>query len=337
MILSIFIFCLVLFFYLHIQFHLKVCNDLEILELENESKGILEEICDLRQPVIFNLEDEFFNPFRGINKSFIKEKFYSFDVKIRENNYSIEIDSNTDLYFPLQLQLGIKLFDQIKSKNYYSENNIDFLKETGILKVFQKNDFYFRPPLVSNCNYDLMFGSEDSFTPFRYNINYRNYFIVSEGKAKLKLSPPKYIKDLNLQKDYENYEFRSPINPWNPQEKYLNDFNKIKCLEIVLTPGKCFFIPAYWIYSFQFEKDTSICCLYYNTLMNNITNIPEIAMYTLQNTNIEHKIIKNYLNSNSNSLINKKDDCCLNKIEEKEKKKINNKINSENNKEIINI
>ena len=38
------IFCLVLFIYLHIQFHLKTSNDLEMYEVEQASKEKLEEI-----------------------------------------------------------------------------------------------------------------------------------------------------------------------------------------------------------------------------------------------------------------------------------------------------
>ena len=52
--LTIFIFCIVLFLYLHIQFHLKTSNDLEIYTIEEPSKEKLEEICDLRQPVIID-------------------------------------------------------------------------------------------------------------------------------------------------------------------------------------------------------------------------------------------------------------------------------------------
>ena len=53
-----FIFCLVLFIYLHIQFHLKTSEDLEMYEVEEPSKNKLEEICDLRQPVLFNFESD---------------------------------------------------------------------------------------------------------------------------------------------------------------------------------------------------------------------------------------------------------------------------------------
>ena len=55
-IIGFFIFCLVLFIYLHIQFHLKTGEDLEIYEIDEPSKNKLEEICDLRQPLLFDFE-----------------------------------------------------------------------------------------------------------------------------------------------------------------------------------------------------------------------------------------------------------------------------------------
>ena len=51
---SFFIFCLVLFLYLHIYYQLKTSNDLEVFTIQNPSKDKLEEICDIRQAVIFD-------------------------------------------------------------------------------------------------------------------------------------------------------------------------------------------------------------------------------------------------------------------------------------------
>ena len=42
------VFCIILFFYLHINFYLKTSNDYEIYELDNISKTKLEELCNLR-------------------------------------------------------------------------------------------------------------------------------------------------------------------------------------------------------------------------------------------------------------------------------------------------
>jgi len=48
-IISFFIFCIVLFIYLHVHFQLRTSDDLEVYELDEASKNKLEEICDLRQ------------------------------------------------------------------------------------------------------------------------------------------------------------------------------------------------------------------------------------------------------------------------------------------------
>jgi hypothetical protein len=53
-----FIFCIILFLYLHIQFHLKTHDDLEIYEIDQASKDKIEEICDLRQPVLFDCDED---------------------------------------------------------------------------------------------------------------------------------------------------------------------------------------------------------------------------------------------------------------------------------------
>ena len=49
-----FVFCLILFLYLHVQFHLRTGDNLEIYEIDQASKDKMEEICDLRQPVLFD-------------------------------------------------------------------------------------------------------------------------------------------------------------------------------------------------------------------------------------------------------------------------------------------
>jgi hypothetical protein len=282
-----FIFCLVLFIYLHIQFHLKTGNDLEVYELDQASKDKLDEICDLRQPVIFDFDND--KILQSVNKSYITNNYNAFEIKIRnakDANYESEI------YMPLPLHAATKLFDEDKTSSYFSENNADFLQETGLIKHMQYNDSFIRPPMVSNCNYDIMMGSNGTQTPFRYEINYRNFFLVTEGKATIKLAPPQSSKYLYPERDYENFEFRSPVNPWNVQPQYSADFDKMKCLDIVLNPGQTINIPAYWWYSIQFEKDSFISCFRYRTYMNNAAIVPHIAMHALQLQNVKREVVK---------------------------------------------
>jgi hypothetical protein len=290
-IVSIFIFCIILFFYLHVQFHLKTSNELEIYEIDNASKDKIEEICDLRQPVLldFSNMDEGYKIINTTNTQFLLDNYPVFEVKIRTNK---ESSLDPDLLVPLPLHVAFKLFNEDNNAAYFSEGNTDFLQETGAIKNMSYNDAVLRPYLVSNCYYDVLFGSKHLETPFRYDLNYRNYYMVTNGSIHVKLSPPKSGKYLYPINDYENFEFKSPINPWNPQPKYKADFDKIKCLEIILTPGKILYIPAYWWYTFKFGENTSVSCFKYRTYMNNIAISPNIFMYALQNQNIERKIAK---------------------------------------------
>ena len=301
------IFCIVLFLYLHIQFHLKTGEDLEMYETDQPSKDKLEEICDLRQPVLFDFECE--KIIETSNRDYISNNYHAFEIKVRNIK---DDDDNSDFYIPLPLHSAVKLFNEDKSESYFSENNTEFLQETGVIKNLQYNDEFLRPYMVSNCNYDIMMGSNKTCTPFRYEINYRNYLLLTQGSAQIKLAPPHSIKYLSPIYDYENFEFRSPINPWNTQPKFSADFDKIKCLEFTLLPGKTLYIPAYWWYSIKFNSNTSITYFRYRTYINNITIMPYICLHALQIQNIKRDIVK------------KVDINQLNKSEDTNQKKISN-------------
>jgi len=255
--------------YLHIQFHLKTSNDLEMYEIDQASKDKLEEICDIRQPTLFDFDNQ--KIVDTTSKAYISENYHAFEVKIRNVN---ENDANAELYVPLPLHAAVKLFDEDKGSVYLSENNSEFLNDTGVVKSFKYNDAFLRPYMVSNCNYDV------------------NFFLLTQGSAQIKLAPPKSIKYLYPQYDYENFEFKSPVNCWNPQPNYSADFDKIKCLEFTLLPGKTLYIPAYWWYSIQFGPNTSISTLFYRTYMNNLAISPYIGMHALQIQNVKRDVVK---------------------------------------------
>jgi hypothetical protein len=287
-IIAFFIFCLVLFLYLHVQFHLKTSEDLEMYEVDQPSKDRLEEICDLRQPVLFDFDCD--KIMETSNRDYIANNYHAFEVKIRNIR---ENDPNNELYMPLPLHSSIKLFNEDNSSSYYSENNNDFLDETGVSKNMRYNDEFLRPYMVSNCNYDILMGSAQTCTPFRYEINYRNYLLLTQGSAQIKLAPPYSSKYLYPIYDYENFEFRSPVDPWNPQPKFTADFDKIKCLEFTLLPGKTLYIPAYWWYSIKFNNNnTSISFFNYRTYMNNLAILPYISLHALQIQNVKRNVVK---------------------------------------------
>jgi hypothetical protein len=284
-----FIFCIVLFIYLHVQFHLKTSNDLEVYEIDDPSKDKLEEICDIRQPVIFDFNLESEKIIETTNKDFLLNHYHAFEMKVRNIN---DADYNSEIYMPLALHSVAKLLNEDKTSSYFSENNSEFLQETGVVKNLQYNDQFLRPPMLSNYNYDIMMASENTATPFRYEINYRNFFLVTQGSVHIKLAPPSSSKYLYPVYDYTNFEFRTPVNPWKVQAKYMADFDKMKCLDVFIEKGKVIHIPAYWWYSIKFNKDTSVSCFHYRTYMNNLAISPYIIMHGLQNQNTKIETIK---------------------------------------------
>ena len=287
---TIFIFCIVLFLYLHIQFHLKQSDDLEMYELDNPSKEKLEEICDLRQPVLFDFDSQ--NIIETTNKNYLQNNYSSFDMKIRGYQETQNKKQTDELYVPLPLHSTLKLLDEDKKSFYITENNMEFIQETGIMKNIQYNDSFIRPYMVSNYFYDILMGAQDSWTPLKYEINYRNYFLMTEGTAQIKLIPPKSKKYLHPNYDYENFEWSSPFNIWNIQTEFRQDFDKIKSLEFTLVAGKTLYIPAYWFYSIKFNKDSVITCFKYRTYMNNLAISPYLFMYALQLQNIKRETSK---------------------------------------------
>ena len=287
-IIIILIFVTVLFIYLHVFFHLKTSNDLELYEFNNISKERLEEICDLRQPIKFDYDT---NKFLNLSRDSIEKNYNSFDIKLRDNSID---NANSELYLPITLEKGLNVLKHDTVEKFISENNQEFLEETSLIKSFKTNDEFFRPSMLAKHNYDIIMGSKGSSTPLRYNNNYRTYFMVMKGSVKIKLTPPKSNKYIHPINDYDNYEFRSPLNIWNIQDEYKTDFSKIKCLEITLEPGKVFFIPAYWWYSIKFEdNNTNVINMKYTTYMNMVAIFPSIFISFLQKQNIKHNVVEN--------------------------------------------
>ena len=281
---SVFIFSVILFLYLHINYHLKCSNDLEVYTIESPSKETLEEICNIRQPVVFDFYNE--NLMEDCNIDNLENEYGAFDINLRDKDSS---DKSTELYLPFLLKEALTIFREGESKKYFSEKNQDFLTETGLIKKMQYNDGFLRPPLVSKCEYDLMCGEIGVTTPLRYNVNYRNYFYSVSGEIEIKLVPPSKTKYLYESKDYDNFEFISPLNIWDVQDKYKNNFEKIKVLDITLTPGQIIYIPAYWWYTIRFKKYSSICKFSYRTFMSSLSILPDLFLKLLQQQNVKRE------------------------------------------------
>ena len=310
------IFLIVCFLYIHIYYHLKVSNSLEVYEIDDCTKDRFEEICNLRQPFVG--KSSIIEISNMMNSKQLNNIYSAFDVKIRNNkNFNSKTE---DLYYPLKWRDAVSLMSKDDKGKYICENNYDFIEETELLKEFQRNDSFLRPPMVSNCKYDIMKGSINSYTPFRYELSFRTFFYILEGNVTIKLCPPKNNKYLFAYHDYELFEFRSQIDPWDVKSEFVDNFDKIKMLEIHLTKGEYVFIPAYWWYTIKYNSDDNLLGKFqYYTYMNNLSLLPKFTMYILQNQNIRHRYFgtrvespdslpNQYINEQINEDLNKPND-----------------------------
>lgn len=281
---SILIFCIVLLFYLHVHYHLKTANDREIYQVGNISKDRLEEICNIRQPTVFNYINQ--NVLAKSRKIFtdLSDQNKSRILNIYKTNH---VDVNT--YTPINFDNTKKLFRDDTSSGYYTRNNKDFLLKCGLNDVFENTNDFLKPSLCSREFHDMYLGSELSNSVLQYNISYRNYLSIVAGSATIKVASPNKSVYLDEIRDYHQFMFYSNKNIWNINMIDKQNIEKVQVMDIKLTAGQTLFIPPYWWYTIQFHKDTIITSHRYNTFMNEVAILPRLIKGFIQSHNIKHK------------------------------------------------
>lgn len=277
-----------LFLYIHIYYHIKTSNYLEIYEIDNLSKEKLEELCNLKQPIILNNTSMNFNTdiIKTITTEFLEFNYGTFDIKIINKE-------NTTMSLPMNLSTALALFKKDFSANYISEYNNEFLDETTIEKSLSSIDIFLRPYNVTNIYYDIIFGAINSYTNLKYTLNCRNFFFVNSGKVEITLCPPKNFKYLYINDYDEQLEYCSLIDINNVDDVYKKDFDKVKFLRVILLPEQLIQIPAYWFYSIKLLEENSIVFSFkYRTFMNSLAISPQLFTKFLQDNNIKRNLTK---------------------------------------------
>jgi hypothetical protein len=278
MFIFIIIFFIVLVLYIHLIYQYKKSEDFEIYEIDYTDNKDLQEICNMKQPILFsnNFHD-------NILFDISLDKYKSFDLKVKDVNdyYENQIVN----YIVLNNIDFIKLTNNDTLSRYITENNEKFLEETGLIKNYSLIDFFLKPLFIVQTKYDFMFGSSGVVTPLRYHTNYRQFYLVSDGSISVKMTPYKNFKHLNVYKNYNNYEFYSQIP--------CNNKTKVEFLEFNVNKGYILYVPSYWFYSIKYNTNKTIVCGFvYNSPINILSNLPDIIKYRLQNLNTKQKIVK---------------------------------------------
>ena len=286
------IFCIVLFIYIHVYNHIKTSNYLEVYEIENLSKDKFEDIINFKQPLLLNNTSLINN----IDINYLISNYPTFDLNL--------YNKQNGVFLKTKMEDFDAIINSDTSNNYITYNNKEFLEETTIEKLLSSSDTFFRPYNVCNKNYDIIMGRKNNTTQLKYSINSRNILYLSSGKIEVTMCPPKYYKNLHVQKNYELLDFYSAIDINNVQSNYKNDYHKVKFLRVLLNTTQVLIIPPYWFYSIKFlEENTIVFLNSYRTYTSSIAIVPDLFIQLLQENNLKLNIIKE-LYTESNETIN---------------------------------
>lgn len=281
LVINFFIFCIVLFLYVHVYNHIKTSNYLEVYEIENLSKDKFEDIINFKQPLLLNN----YTLVNNITINYLIVNYPTFDLNL--------YNKQRDVFLKIQMEEFNAIVNIDNSNNYISCNNKEFLEETTIEKLLSSNDTFFRPYNVCDKNYDIIMGKKNSATSLKYSINSRNILYLSSGQIEVTLCPPKYYKNLHVQKNYETLDFYSLIDINNIQSIYKNDYHKVKFLRVLLNINQVLIIPPYWFYSIKFlEENTIVFLNSYRTFTSSIAIMPDLFIQLLQQNNLKLNMIK---------------------------------------------
>ena len=229
--------------YVHIQFHLKTSNELEVHDVRKPTKEVFEEICDYRQPVKIHMGGEL----SKVTDLFVGA-IYIRNVEQKPSYVTVDVET------------ADRIFDQDERARYISERNTK--RGSGV-------DTFLRPPLCAFHQYDFMRGSEGAVTPFRYELYYRHFLYVSEGTVRVRLATPNTSEVVQVVKEAELFEFRAEVDPWKEDATF-------RTTEIMLTKGDLLYIPAYWWYSVKYTNGARVVAFKYHTYASACSILPKL-------------------------------------------------------------
>ena len=276
MLISFFIFIVILFLYVHIQEQYKKSEDLEIYEMDYTSNDHLQTVCAMKQPVLF----EFFRD-EGVKGSPV-EKIND----VADENAEIKVWDTNDYYTGTTasvdpILLTNRSFTNLSKSDpkgrYFGKWDQD--ADSDDYEIFKDMDDFFCPKLCAHSGYSLLTGASGAKLPLQYHMNDRVFFFVTSGRISVKMTPWRSRKYIDTIKDYENYEFYSRMNAWDP--KQIGD--KIKWLNFDVNAGHVLYIPPWWWYSIKFSStDTRVATFKYQTYSNLLAHTVDLGRYYFQ-------------------------------------------------------
>ena len=239
---SLLIFVLVLFLYVHLMAHFKKTYDTTIFEMDySGNPSQLHDVCALKQPMLFGLpihvDDGAKNLAKLLHPSYLAQIGASFDIKLVDmDDYTLSSKAADPVRVPVRLSHALAMMNHDTDRpHYFSDHNEEFMEDTGVQRpIADALDYHMRPVSALMTKHDLWLGSRGAYTPLRYHTHTRAFLMVHSGSVRVKMTSWKSNKYLRPISDYDAYEFRSPMDVWKPQSEFEADYSRVRFMDFTI-------------------------------------------------------------------------------------------------------
>jgi hypothetical protein len=251
------VFIIVLFFYLHLQYHLKINNDINVFEVSEISKSELQKAHDLRSPYLFSHS--------ATEKLILPEDTCKM---IHLENYK-----NTKTFLPIDVTQSEcnTLLTQKKYVRFH--RNCEFMTKQ-IKEANKRGLAMLKPYGFANENINLVENNKDGTWNQKMRSE-RNYIIVQQNGTLVRLANELTQQDYEYVEDHGNQNYYLDTNIWNMESKN-------KHLELELHKGTILHVPKGWFIS---VKGAPIVTVHYDSPMSMLSRAHEYILYFMQKTN----------------------------------------------------
>lgn len=256
-ILFIAVFIIVLFFYLHLEYHNKVNNEMTIYEVNEISKGELQKAHELRSPYLFS-----HSAVEHISLPQIPCKV------IHLENYK-----KTKSFLPVEVKRE-ECNTLLQQKKYVRMHKNDESVVKEIKKANNKGLAMLKPYGFAKESITLIENNKEGTWNQKMKSE-RNYIVVPENPTIVRLCNSTIEEDYEMINDHHTMNYYVDTNIWSIE-------NKQKYQELELHKGTVLHVPKGWYVS---VKNSPVIMMNYDSPMSVLSRAKDYILNFMQKVN----------------------------------------------------
>ena len=237
------IFIIVMFLYIHINYHLRVSNEREVHKLHGPLRGYLDDLCAARQPVVFNSP----HPSKFGHK-------LSADNIAQESPSIVAIRDGKSLPYKEARQAGVCTIERRA------------LDRANILVGTAAWLTPLEPVGTVTTKHELAHGARGASTNLTQEFSFRHYIMPCDSMVTVKLLAPSFSRYTNTITVAHTAFPSQQATGWEWEEGNGE-------IEVMLEPGQALYIPSHWWFAVRFDSPGILMHFRFVTSMNYIANM----------------------------------------------------------------